>query len=378
MSIPKKTTVLVIGGGPGGSYSACALAREGIDCVVLESDKFPRYHIGESMLASLRHFLRFIDLDETFDKHGFNKKIGAAFKYNDKPEGYTDFVAAGGPGNYAWNVVRSEADDMMFKHAKKCGAQTFDGVAIKSLNWVPSDIPSLNTKDNENAPNPGRPISAEWTRKEDSTSGKIEFDYLVDASGRAGIVSTKYLKNRKHNQGLKNVANWGYWKGAANYAAGTAREGAPYFEALTDASGWCWFIPLHNGTTSVGVVQNQDVATANKRAMNSPPIEEFYKESTKLAPNISSFIKDAELSTGIKAASDWSYSASCYAAPNTRIVGDAGCFIDPYFSSGVHLALSVPSPRQRLSALPSKGTAMNSPLLTGILTKYLKATHASC
>ena len=109
---------------------------------------------------------------------------------------------------------------------------------------------------------------------------------------------------------------------------------------VPDASGWCWFIPLHNGTTSVGVVQNQDVATATKRAMNSPSILDYYNEAIKLAPNIKQFLSGAELTTGIKAASDWSYSASCYACPNARIVGDAGCFIDPYFSSGVHLALS--------------------------------------
>ena len=85
----------------------------------------------------------------------------------------------------------------------------------------------------ETTANPGRPVKAKWTSKDDGTSGEIEFDSLVDASGRAGIVSTKYLKNRKHNQGLKNVANWGYWKGAGKYAEGTYREGAPYFEALT-------------------------------------------------------------------------------------------------------------------------------------------------
>ena len=198
---------------------------------------------------------------------------------------------------------------------------------------------------NETTANPGRPVSAKWVRKEGSatgepTSGEIKFDYLIDASGRAGIVSTKYLKNRKHNQGLKNVANWGYWKGASKYAEGTSREGAPFFEALSDASGWCWFIPLHNGTTSVGIVQNQDIATAKKRAMDSPPILEFYKDSLKYAPRIQQFLSGAELTSSIRAASDWSYSASCYASPHLRIVGDAGCFIDPYFSSGVHLALS--------------------------------------
>lgn len=75
MSIPDSCHVLVIGGGPAGSYAASALAREGVDVVLLEADHFPRYHIGESLLASIRHFLRFIDLEKTFDAHGFCRKV---------------------------------------------------------------------------------------------------------------------------------------------------------------------------------------------------------------------------------------------------------------------------------------------------------------
>jgi hypothetical protein len=77
MSIPEACTVLVVGGGPAGSYTASLLAREGVDVVVLEADYFPRYHIGESMLPSMRHFLRFIDLDKTFECHGFTIKVSA-------------------------------------------------------------------------------------------------------------------------------------------------------------------------------------------------------------------------------------------------------------------------------------------------------------
>ncbi|KAJ5701353.1 hypothetical protein N7488_008901 [Penicillium malachiteum] len=139
--------------------------REGVDVVIMEADHFPRYHIGESMLASIRHFLRFIDLEKEFDAYGFCRKNGAAFKLNNKQAGYTDFIAANGPNGYSWNVIRSESDKLMFDYAEK---------------------------------------------------------------------------------------------------------------------------------------------------------------------EVSDF----------KAASDWSYSASTYAGPNFRLVGDAGCFIDPYFSSGVHLALS--------------------------------------
>ncbi|KAK1968594.1 hypothetical protein LY78DRAFT_654977 [Colletotrichum sublineola] len=73
-SVPQSCTVLVVGGGPAGSYASAALAREGIDVVLLEAEKFPRYHIGESMLPSMRHFLKFIDGYEKWDAHGFNVK----------------------------------------------------------------------------------------------------------------------------------------------------------------------------------------------------------------------------------------------------------------------------------------------------------------
>ncbi|KAH7118685.1 hypothetical protein B0J13DRAFT_590084 [Dactylonectria estremocensis] len=335
--IPTKTTVLVIGGGPGGSYAAAALAREGINTVVLEGDKFPRYHIGESMLASIRHLLRFVELDAKFDAYGFLKKPGAAFKLNPrKREGYTDFLAAGGPDNYAWNVIRSESDKLMFDHAAESGANVFDGVQVKSVEFEGGVTPGL---DSIESLNPGRPISATYMIKETNQTGQISFDYIIDASGRIGVLSTKYMKNRRYNQGLKNVANWAYWKGTNPYAPGTTRENSPFFEALQDESGWAWFIPLHNGTTSVGIVENQKLSIEKKQASKAENSHEFYLENLKLAPNLLALIGDATQVDKVKAASDYSYCASSYAFPYARIIGDAGCFIDPYFSSGVHLAL---------------------------------------
>ncbi|KAI0842124.1 hypothetical protein F5Y06DRAFT_306973 [Hypoxylon sp. FL0890] len=329
-AIPEKCTVLVVGGGPAGSYAAAALAREGIDVVLLEADK---YHIGESMLPSMRHFLRFIDAYDKWDAHGFKIKNGGAFRLNwSRPETYTDFVAAGGPNGYAWNVIRSEGDELLFRHAAECGVKTFDETKVVSIDFQKDDR-SISPN------NVGRPVSVTWARK-DGNSGSISLEYLVDASGRAGLVSTKYLKNRSYNQGLKNIASWGYWKGGGIYGVGTYKEGSPYFEALKDASGWVWFIPLHNGTHSVGIVQNQEMATKKKREMNSPSSKEFYMQSLELVPGIKELLSNAELVSDIKSASDWSYYASSYAFPGVRIAGDAGSFIDPFFSSGVHLALS--------------------------------------
>ena len=184
------------------------------------------------MLASLRPFLKFVDLDQTFREYGFNKKVGAAFKLNQKKrEGYTDYLKAGGPEAYTWNLVRAESDDIMFRHAGKQGAKIFDGVKVESIEFAEES--GLDVPVDGKVANLGRPTSVSWSRKSDGAKGSIKVEYIVDGSGRQGVVSTKYMKNRKFNQGLKNVASWGYWKGAGEYAMNTPRQNSPFFEALT-------------------------------------------------------------------------------------------------------------------------------------------------
>lgn len=124
---------------------------------------------------------------------------------------------------------------MIFKHARKSGARTFDGTKINQIEFEPYEAkdPLADSK----IANPGRAVSASWSRK-DGGSGKISFEYVIDASGRAGVISTKYLKNRTVNEGLRNIAHWTYWKGAATFGVGTEGERSPFFEAL--AGIYCW------------------------------------------------------------------------------------------------------------------------------------------
>ncbi|GMG07063.1 unnamed protein product [Aspergillus oryzae] len=270
MSIPEQCTVLVVGGGPAGSYAAAALARED-----------------------------------------------------------TDFIAAGGPNHFSWNVIRSEADELLFRHAAHSGAKTFEAVKVNSVTFTPS--PTLDT-------GPGRPVSASYTQKSDGATGVIGFKYIIDASGRAGLLNTKYLKNRKYNQGPKNVAVWAYWKATGKYGEGTPRENSPYFEALT-GSGWAWFIPLHDGTHSVGVVMDQGMMS-QKKAVSELSANARFLSWLKLAPRLNGYLTGGKMVTDLKTASDFSYDSSSYAFPYARVAGDAGCFIDPFFSSGVHLAIT--------------------------------------
>ncbi|KAJ6549698.1 FAD/NAD-P-binding domain-containing protein [Mycena capillaripes] len=323
---PCSTDILVIGGGPAGAYTAAALAREGFQVTLLEKENFPRYHIGETTPASMRAFLRFIDAEDKVEKFGFTLKVGAAMKLNQhKREGYTDFLPRGGT---SWSFTRADFDDIILKHAAENGASVYEGVRVTEIKF--------------SSENPDKPTAVQW--KSDQGTGEIKFSWLVDASGRNGIMSTRYLKNRHFSKSpaLKNIASWGYWAGADMYAPGTDRENAPWFEALTDETGWAWFIPLHNGTVSVGVV----VSDASNRVKKSqhPDAKALYLSQLQLTPGLVNLLGDARLVSDIKTGSDYSYYASDnkYAGPNYRVVGDAGVDIeiDPLFSSGVHIAFT--------------------------------------
>ncbi|KAF5319373.1 hypothetical protein D9619_008613 [Psilocybe cf. subviscida] len=333
--VPAHTTVLVIGGGPGGAYSASVLAREGIQVTVLEAAYFPRYHIGESMLPSINAFYGFIGAEEKLRSHGFCPKPGAAVKLlQDKKEAYTNFIERN-EHDASYNVVRSELDELLLRHSQECGALVFEGARV-------SDIVFEDRED----PSDLRPIAANFVR--DGKAEHITFDYLIDASGNKGIMSTKYLRNRKMNQSLHNIACWAYWEGQETYMPGTYRHNAPWFEALTDESGWAWFIPLHNGTVSVGFVMDKSISirkksTLREAAPDSYSLKAHYHDQMQYAPGLRGLLKNARLKeygadSEVKSASDYSYSASSYAGDHFRLVGDAAAFIDPFFSSGCHLA----------------------------------------
>ncbi|KAF7983855.1 hypothetical protein HWV62_18176 [Athelia sp. TMB] len=351
--------VLVVGGGPAGSYAATALAREGIEVMLFEAAQFPRYHIGESMIPSLRAYAQFIGAEGKIVGHGFCKKPGAAAKFSQfKKEGYTDFTAMG-KENYSWNVIRSEFDELLLNHARECGVQVFELTKVNSITY---------------AEGTGKPKSANWTHTPSGdvspTMGATSFDYIVDATGRMGLISTGHLKNRKFNESLKNIAIWAYWTGTGKYGVGTDRENAPWFEALSgilhhisidirdlifvpaDETGWAWFIPLHNGQTSIGVVMNQRALNAKTRAANASETKlsllARYQSYLPLAPGLLKLIGNGKLVPKssdlgeplVRSASDFSYQADRYAGDGYRIAGDAGAFIDPFFSSGVHLAFT--------------------------------------
>ncbi|KAF8163918.1 putative halogenase [Mycena galopus ATCC 62051] len=328
--VPPSTNILVIGGGPAGSFAATALAREGFEVTLLERERFPRYHIGESMLPSCRLFLRFIGAEEKVKDHGFCLKAThikcLIFYTTTHFETDTDFTYPD-PDKAAWNVTRADFDEILLKHASENGVHVCEGIRVTVIQFSHENLK--------------QPVSADWTSDSGST-GQVKFNWLVDASGRNGIMSTQYLKNRKFNQALRNIAYWGYWTGTGMYAPGTRRENAVWSEALTDESGWAWFIPLKNGITSVGIVIKEDANRTKKASLSGHNTNlQHYHNQLKLVPGITGFLTGATFLGEVKSAGDFSYTAEEFAGPHYRIAGDAGGqFIDPFLSSGVHLAFA--------------------------------------
>ncbi|KAL9007363.1 MAG: hypothetical protein Q9173_007345, partial [Seirophora scorigena] len=229
----------------------------------------------------------------------------------------TDFITGAGSEGYAYDIVRSKAGDLIFNHTNKSGAHKFGETKVTTIEFAPTDESWP-----EGLPSLGRPVSAAWSHK-DGKTGVIELEDLIDASGRIGIVATKFYKLRT------GVIS----RTLATMAWASTRK-------VSLASGWFWTIPLHDGTTSVSVVRNQAVATQRKKEMESPSSKDYYLDCLQSTPVVKVLGDSAELNSDIKSSSDWSYSASGYFSSHIHILRDAGCFVDAFFSSDVHLALS--------------------------------------
>ncbi|KAJ6785909.1 hypothetical protein PWT90_09495 [Aphanocladium album] len=179
---------------------------------------------------------------------------------------------------------------------------------------------SNEAKENGINVSPGKPVSATWIRK-DGTSGSINYQYLMDASGRRGILSTKYLKNRKFNDNLKNIA--------------IGRTGRAIISMVRGHI--CMAHPtLKHSMVCRNRSASEDGSRQKARAWEPVHVGVLQAKSGN-GPHHEISVKGAELVTDVHSASDWSYTASRYHLTNARICGDAGSFIDPLFSSGIHL-----------------------------------------
>ncbi|MFV2109735.1 NAD(P)/FAD-dependent oxidoreductase [Micromonospora sp. LOL_015] len=308
------STVLVIGGGPAGSTAAALLARAGLSVTLLEKEIFPRYHIGESIASSCRTIVDFVGALDEVDARGYTEKNGVLLRWG-KEDWAIDWTEIFGPGVRSWQVNRADFDHVLLTNAIRQGAKVIEGAEVKRVIF-----------------DAGRAVAAEWVDPHSGQRRTTQFDFVVDASGRAGLIPARHFKHRRANDTFKNVAIWGYWDGGSllpsSPSGGINVIGAP--------DGWYWVIPLRDKRYSIGFVCHQTRFLERRRAHES--LEDMFAALIAESATVRSLVADGTYQPGVRVEQDFSYVSDSFCGAGYFAVGDSACFLDPLLSTGVHLA----------------------------------------
>ncbi len=308
--------VLVVGGGPAGSTISALLAEKGWRVTLLEKDRHPRFHIGESLLPwNLPIFERLGVLDQV---HAIGiKKPGADFNSGMEVEGHHQFhfsFQLDPSRPYAYEVRRSEFDHILLKNSASKGTQVVEGVRVTSVEFPDGGDPVAHSVDEQGA-------KRTWTCR-----------FFVDASGRDTLLSGQF-KLKQKNPHHASAAIFGHFRNVDRRLGEYEGNISVYWFQ----HGWFWMIPLKDGTMSVGAVCRP--AYLKQRTVGVP---EYLLETIALAhPEMRHRMRNAELIDGVaRATGNYSYQSSRMRGERHMMVGDAYAFVDPIFSSGVLLGMN--------------------------------------
>ncbi|MBT4224017.1 MAG: FAD-dependent oxidoreductase [Opitutae bacterium] len=306
---------IVIGGGPAGSTAGALLAEKGRDVLILEKEKFPRYHIGESLMPYCYFTLDRLGVIDKLMASACPRKYCVQFvrENGSLSQPFYFFQHMDHPASTTWQVVRSEFDEMLLENAKTKGAKVMEQTRAKSL-----------IKDGS-----GRVIGVE-AQDDKGKIHRIEAPITLDCTGRDAFSCTRE-KWRTKDPKLNKVAIWTYFRGAKRDPG--ADEGATTVAYIPE-KGWFWYIPLQDNIVSVGIVAVKEYLYQESR----DPVEIFAREIKKNAW-IEDHLSQGEQFGQYWATGEFSYRSEYCATDGLVLVGDAFSFLDPVFSSGVYLAL---------------------------------------
>ena len=304
--------VAIIGGGPAGCAAAITLARQGVCVALFERQRFPRFHVGESLLPGQGAVLERLGVRERIASAGFVEKYGGFFLSNDgscsSPIDFEKFLEP--PNNFAFQVERAQFDSILLDQAMRQGAEVFEQHSVVGAELAAEDC-RLTVRSASGA---NHEVRARW---------------VLDASGQKSFLARR-LGVRQEDNGLRKVSHF------AHFAGGRQRTGrqAGYINLVLGDGCWFWHIPLREGRASVGCVVDRE-----RWAQSDQEAAAFYHQRLASSPFLVDFLDGAEQVTEVHTEANFSYSASRFSGSGWTLLGDAAAFLDPIFSTGVLLAL---------------------------------------
>lgn len=309
-----KTDVLIIGGGPAGTTFGSLMKKSGWDVTLLEKQQHPRFHIGESLLPMNMPILERLGVLDAVQAIGVTK-LGADFSAGNSGTGHQTFYfgeALGDSPAQAYEVRRSDFDQILFEHCKLAGVRTLENTTVRHVEATNNGTHRVEATDADGAPQV-------W-----------ETRFLVDASGRDTFMSSANgwkRRNTKH----ASAAVFGHFRDVAR-RPGTDQGNISLYWFN---HGWIWMIPLQDDVMSVGAVCYPAHVRTRRGSLDDFLLETLHSvEETKQRLQAATPIMPAQ------ATGNYSYLSDRMSGPGYLLIGDAYAFIDPVFSSGVYLAMN--------------------------------------
>jgi len=306
--------VLVIGGGPAGSTAATLLAERGYAVTLLEKAHHPRFHIGESLLPANLPLLEKLGVADEIRAIGM-EKWGAEFvsPWHDNKQVYEFAGALDKSMPMAYQVRRSEFDEILIRNASRKNARVVEGCQVQDVVFLENKIGALITACHD-----------------DGSVETVRARFVVDASGRDTFLGNQF-KAKKRNKKHNSAAIYGHFTDVERHQGKAAGNITLYWFD----HGWFWLIPLADGTTSIGAVIWPYYLKTRKTKL----LEQFLQETIALCEPLNARLKNAHLTSAVGATGNFAYQCDRSHGSHYLLLGDAYSFIDPVFSSGVLLAM---------------------------------------
>ena len=320
-----KFDVAIVGGGPAGSTAGTLLKKYAphLSVIVLERERFPRDHVGESQLPAIGRVLNEMGVWNAVEAAGFPIKVGATYRWGTTDElwdfNFVKDVALDDrtrPARYegarqdtAFQVDRARYDKILLDHARRAGCKVREETTVRQVVCQGDRVEALVLESGE----------------------EIQARYFIDASGGTGVLRRALNVDTTSPTSLRNIAIWRYWENAE--WAVEIGVGGTRVQVMSLGYGWIWFIPLGPTRTSVGlVIPAEYYKTSGKRP------EELYDKAMGEDPLIAGLLQNATPEDGILTTKDWSFIADRTVGENWFLAGESAGFADPILAAGMTLA----------------------------------------